>query len=195
MLGGEVKFDHDDVVQSENRFAPVIFRNEKWDLSHLNPFSIRLDPGLGFEVAVVILFTCHCFTHSIPWDGRSPDDIPEDELFYEDRTPRVLSVERYEASRRLLREMIQNLAVRLIRVGEHGKQFFTFEDLSQHEAGKQYIAYFEVTKDTRRKKRLLLRVQSAYPLDQPMTKRQQKAGKVKFATLVKAIYEGRGIAG
>lgn len=57
-----------------------------------------------------------------------------------------------------------------------------------------YVIFFEPEKDSKRKKRVLLRVQSAYFVD-ALTKRQQQAGKVTFASLVKATYEGRKIRG
>lgn len=54
--------------------------------------------------------------------------------------------------------------------------------------------FFEVKRDSRRKKRILLHVQSAYLLD-TLTDRKKKAGKVRFHVLLKAAYEGRKIKG
>jgi hypothetical protein len=188
-VSSEAEFQHDDVVEAKHRFPVITFRQVAWDLSHLDAFALRLDPELGFEIDVVILFSCHCFTHSIPSDGRSPNDIPDDEIFYEDRTPRVLSEDRYNLSRRLLRQIVQSLPDRQIRIAEGIQQFFAFEDPNDG-APHQYVVYFEVKKDQRRKKRMLVQVQSAYRLDKPLTKRQQKAGKVRFPTLLRAIYRG-----
>jgi hypothetical protein len=191
-VNSEVKFEHDDLVEAKHRFPAITFRQVKWDLSHLDAFALRLDPELGFEIDVVILFSCHCFTHSIPRDGRSPNDIPDEEIFYEDRTPRVLSEDRYHLSRRLLRQIAQSLPDRQIRIAEGMQQFVTFEDPNDGEP-HQYVVFFEVKKDQRRKKRMVVQVQSAYRLDKPLTKRQQNAGKVRFSKLLRAIYRGDGV--
>lgn len=56
-----------------------------------------------------------------------------------------------------------------------------------------YAIFFEVEKDKARKRRLVLRVQSAYVLDNGLTKRQTKAGKIGFETLLRATCLGRKI--
>ena len=61
---------HTDAIEPHHRFCDVVYLGKPWDLSHLDPFAIRLDPGLGFAVDVVVLFTCHCFSHAIEKDGR-----------------------------------------------------------------------------------------------------------------------------
>jgi hypothetical protein len=109
--------------------------SEAWDLRHLDAFALRVDPGIGFEVDVVVLFTCHCFTHSFKRDVRSPLEIPG-----------------------------------------------------------VYAVFFEVMRDKQRKRRLLLYIQSAYRLES-LTHRLAKAGKVRFATLLRAAYQGRRIHG
>lgn len=53
--------------------------------------------------------------------------------------------------------------------------------------------FFDVEKDQRRGQRLILRVQSAYVLDQGLTRRQKDAKKVRLVTLLKAAYAGRTI--
>ena len=69
------------------------------------------------------------------------------------------------------------------------------EVLDEAEGKKhRYAVYFEVTKDKKRKKRLILHVQSAYVPDQ-VTKRQEKAGKVSFTVLLRKAYLGEKIRG
>jgi hypothetical protein len=190
-VSSEVKFTHSDVIEAKHRFPAITFRGEQWDLSHLDAFALRIDPELGFEIDIVILFSCHCFTHSIRHDDRKPNDIPDAEIYDDGSTPRVLSDERYRLSRRLIRSVINSLPERQIRIGDGKQQFFTFEDPNDA-VPHQYVVYFEVKRDQRRKKRVLLQVQSAYRFDdiEPMTKRQQNAGKVRFAKLLRAIYLG-----
>ncbi|AOS81412.1 hypothetical protein Q5W_21880 [Hydrogenophaga sp. PBC] len=55
-----------------------------------------------------------------------------------------------------------------------------------------YSVFFEVRKDAARKKRIILRVQSAYLLDE-LTQRQRNARKVNLNVLLKAVYDGRTI--
>ena len=94
--------EHLQAVRSHHRFAGVARCGVPWDLSHLEPFAFRVDPGLGFEVTVVVLFSCHCFTRSLARDGRARSAIPSGELFDNGRETRVLCEERYELSRRHL---------------------------------------------------------------------------------------------
>ena len=165
------------------------------DLSHLDAFAIRLDPGLGFEVDVVVLFSCHCFTHSIADDHRAETEIPGAEIFDDGRERRVVNIERYRLSRQYLVGIVKNLHQRTIQVaGADAPNFMTFEFIDADQVVRTYAIFFEVEKDSRRKRRLLLRIQSAYILDE-ITQRQKKAGKVRFSVLLKAAYEGRRIRG
>lgn len=188
--------DHHEVVESHHRFSDVSYKGADWDLSHLDAFAMRLDPGLGFEVDVVILFSCHCFSKSFKRDGRPRADIPDDEVFDNGREQRVLCPERYEHSKQFLPRLVKELSGRTIQVAATDRQnFVTFEERkADGSLLYRYAMYFEVTRDTRRKKRLLLHVQSAY-VQQEVSKRQKNAGKVSFANLLRAAYAGRKIKG
>jgi hypothetical protein len=184
-----------DVQKKEHRFPAITFRGTKWDLAHLDAFALRVDPGLGFDVDVVFLFSCHCFTHSIAWDGRNSSDIPRDELYDDEGKTRVLCEERYLLSQRLLRQIIDSCRERTIRFGaEYPQNFFTLEDNAPNPAPGVYAVFFEVNRDKLRKRRVLVHVQSAYRLE-TLKKRLKKAGKVRFDTLLKATYEGRVLRG
>jgi hypothetical protein len=181
-------FVHADVVEPRHRFPEVIFRGERWDLRHLDAFALRIDPDLGFEVDVVVLFACHCFTHSMKRDVRAPLEIPPDEIYEDGTERRVLSEERYELSRKFLPGLVRDLAKRTIRyAGEINLNYFTAE-VAGLEAPGVYAVFFEVQRDRRRKRRLLLYVQSAYRLEQ-LTNRLAKGGKVRFATLLRKTYQ------
>ncbi|MHB1091719.1 hypothetical protein [Thiobacillus sp.] len=186
---------HHDAVEAHHRFENIQFNGVLWDLAHLEAFAFRLDPGLGFEIDVVVLFSCHCFSHSLHMDSRPEHRIPEVEFFDNGRERRVLNDERYQLSRLYLRKLIRELPQRRIQVaGTEAQNFMTFEFIDAAQTSKRYAVFFEVERDTRRKKRVLLRVQSAYILE-TLTHRQQKAGKVSFNALLKAAYEGRSIRG
>lgn len=186
---------HNDAVEPHHRFEGVLFKGEPWDLSHLEAFAHRLDPGLGFEIDVVVLFSCHCFTHSFKRDSRDPVSIPADEIFDNGRERRVLDKERYSLSKLHLAGVLRGLEHRKIQVANAGMpNFMTFEFIDELGVEKRYAIFFEATKDKHRKKRVIMHVQSAYILD-VLTQRQQKAGKVTFKALLKAVYEGRKIRG
>jgi hypothetical protein len=183
-----------EAIEPRHRFQTVVFRGETWDLRHLDAFALRIDPGLGFEVDVVVLFTCHCFTHSFERDARAVLEIPLEEIYVDGVERRVLSKERYDLSRRFLPALVKNLGNRAIRCArEDSLNFFTLEDAGGDPPGV-YIVFFEVKRDKRQKRRLLLYIQSAYRLES-LTHRLGKAGKVRFVTLLKAAYEGRRIHG
>ena len=118
----------DDVVEPHHQFPSINFRGHAWDLRHLDAFAIRIDPKLGFEIDVIVLFSCHCFTHQVKHDPRSPLEIPECEI-YEDRNERrVLSKERYELSRRFLPGLVKEFGHKHIRFGrQYPQNFFIAE--------------------------------------------------------------------
>lgn len=186
---------HCDAVEDHHRFENVLVDGASLDLSHLDAFALRMDPGLGFEVDVVVLFSCHCFTHAIADDHRAEMEIPSAEIFDDGRERRVVNIERYHLSKLHLVNIVKNLHQRTIHVaGVASPNFMTFEFIGADQVVKTYAVFFEVEKDSRRKRRLLLRIQSAYILDE-LTQRQKKAGKVRFTVLLKAAYERRPIRG
>ena len=185
---------HHDVIAPHHKFGSVQYKGTPWDLSHLEAFALRLDPDLGFKIDVIILFSCHCFSHSLDKDTRQNSTIPDDEIFENGRERRVLNEERYQLSRQYLPKLIHELPQRKIQVASNAPNFMTFEFIDSNQTEKLYAIFFEVEKDRTRKRRVLLRVQSAYILE-TLTHRKQKAGKVRFNVLLKATYEGRGIRG
>ncbi|CAG0999833.1 hypothetical protein PLCT2_03005 [Planctomycetaceae bacterium] len=185
--------DHQDVVSSHDRFPSVRFQGVDWDLSHLNPFALRVDIGEGLLVDVVVLFSCHCFTHGAYRDPRVP--IPGAERYWDGRDARVLNAERYHLSKQFLPQLIHELTDRHIMVEDASRPtFVTMEVTDSFGKVVHYAVFFEVRKDKRRQKRLLLRVQSAYPIEH-LNKRQQKARKVRFVVLLRAAYTGKPIKG
>lgn len=181
---------HTDVAGGY-RFSGVVFRGQAWNLSHLDPFAFRATLSEALVVDVVVLFSCHCFTHGLDHDAR--DQIPQDEWFMEGQVRRVLDPERYDLSRRYLPELVNQLHNRHIRVLGGGTQnYLTFEAHDNNGKAACYSVFFEVRKDSARRKRIIMRVQSAYLVDE-LTPRQRSARKVNLSVLLKAVYEGRAI--
>ncbi|ADL54857.1 hypothetical protein [Gallionella capsiferriformans] len=188
---------HHDAVEPHHRFGIIQYKADTWDLSHLEAFAIRIDPNLGFEIHVIILFSCHCFSHSIKHDDRVESQIPAEEIFDNGRERRVLNEQRYRLSIQYLPKIIHELQQRKIQIaGSDVQNFVTFEipDSDSSQTAARYAIFFEVEKSKSRKKHVLLRVQSAYILEK-ITDRQRKSGKVSFNALLKAVYEGRKIKG
>lgn len=183
--------EHKDALPPESRFGRVVYQGAEWDLAHLQPFAFRHAINPELTVDVVVFFSCHCFTHDMKKDQR--DDIPEEEIYDDGRELRVLNPERYELSRQQLPSLVEQLASRHIRVMAHGRpNFLTVEIIDRNGVQVPYTVFFEVTKDRSRRKRMILRVQSAHAR-QELTKRQAKARKVRLDVLLRAVYEGREI--
>ena len=86
--------------------------------------------------------------------------------------------------------LVSDLANRTIRyAGENNLNYFTAE-VTGSEAPGVYAVFFEVQRDKRRKRRLLLHIQSAYRLEQ-LNNRLAKGGKVRFATLLRKAYQAQ----
>lgn len=173
-----------------HRFKSVIYRGDLWDLSHLDPYAFKLNLGKEQHVYVVVLFSCHCFTHKVAKDTRYV--IPEEELYKTPQETRVLDEERYTLSRLFLRQIVKDLQERHITCADEYRNFVTIENIDETGTIQHYGVYFEVKKDKQRKGRMILRIQSAYLLSH-LTNRYKSAKKVRFNVLVKAIYEGRKI--
>lgn len=183
---------HSDAVEAHHRFGSVHYKGAPWDLTHLEAFPLRIDPGLGFEIDVIVLFSCHCFSHAVDHDDRLAAEIPRDELFENTRERRVLNEERYRLSRQFLPSLIRDLPNRKIQVSRSTPQNFVVLEIADPSQTSKYAVFFNVEKDKRRSKRILLRVQSAYLLE-TITQRQKQAGKVNFDVLIRAAHEGRKI--
>lgn len=182
---------HGDAIGAHHRFPAITFRGAAWDLKHLEPFAFRADVGRAGSpllVDVVVLFACHCFTK-----GEDGTRISASEYYDDGREVRVLCEERYALSHRFLPQIVKELFARQIRVASARPNYLTLEVL-EGPVPSLYVVFFEVEKDRIRKKRMLLRVQSAYRLDE-LSRQQKNAGKVNFAVLLRATYEGRKIRG
>lgn len=158
----------------------------------MRSFAFLAELGEDLIVKVVVLFSCHCFTHARNKDRRCV--IPDSEVFPHAHGVRILNAERYRLSRIYLPQLIRDLPKRLIRVATPEQNFVTMEAASSEGMAVHYAVFFDVQKDRHRKKCLLLRVQSAYPIQQ-LSARQRSAGKVNFKVLLKAAYAGRHIKG
>jgi hypothetical protein len=183
--------EHEDAVPPEHRFSPVAFRGEVWDLSHLDSFVLKESVDEHDDVPVVVLFSCHCFTRGVEEFDRSV--VPVEEFYSDTFERRVLDAERYRLSRLFLPQLVRDLHARHIQIGKRAN-FFTAELTNSFGQPVHYVVFFEVTKDKRRRRRLLLRVQSAYPIT-TLDKRTREARKVRFPVLLRAAFSGRQIKG
>lgn len=189
---GELK---DCIEQSgvQHKFPPAIFEGDVWDLSHLEPFvfqlSIAKDGEPDWLVKVLVTCSAHCFTHKTEDDSRL--EIPSSQLYVFNNEVRVLDLERYQLSREFLPRILAELSTKKIVIAGEGRNFMTYE---RHTAGgvEVYAVYFSVVK-ARRKGRLELYIESAYP--RTLTKRVKEAKPVRLKTLLRAVYEGRKLRG
>ena len=183
--------EHADAIEAHHRFKTLHFNGAIWEFGHLEPFAFRAELGEDLIVDVVVLFSCHCFTHDRAKDLR--DEIPASELYADGSKMRVLNQQRYDLSKAFLPRLVKELSTRHIKViGGARPNYLTVETIAQDGAEVLYTLFFEVLKDQKRKKRILLRVQSAYIVEF-MTEAQEKARKVNLPVLLRAVYEGRKI--
>ncbi|MCE4061041.1 hypothetical protein LXM60_12585 [Pandoraea sputorum] len=174
-------------------FGTVSFRGVLWDLSHLSPFAFSVQIAEHCDVSVLVLFSCHCFTKSFRWDARPIASIPTQEIYTDGRERRVLCPERYALSRKILRKIVLSLGARRITLADDRRpNFVTHEHVDALGRKALYAVFFEVERD-RRRKRLILRVQSAYVLEGGLTRRQREAKKIALITLLRNIHKGSPI--
>jgi hypothetical protein len=184
----------DEPAEHTHRFGDISFRGVRWDLSHLDSFTFKIDLGLGTDITVLVLFSCHCFTHSLRWDKRPHSLIPAHEIYDDGKEQRVLDAQRYELSQRFLRDVVMTMPSRRIVVADDRQpNFVTVESVNTDGSTSLYAIFFEARKDKSRKHRMVLRIQSAYLLDDGLTKRQTSAKRIGFTTLLRATYLGKKI--
>jgi hypothetical protein len=185
-----------DPPEHAHRFRELTFHGVRWDLSHLDAITLKMDLGLDADVTVLVLFSCHCFTHSFRWDKRPRALIPTHEIYDDGREQRVLDPQRYELSKRFLRDVVMSLpSRRIVLADERQPNFVTVESVNADGTTSLYAIFFEAQKDKSRKRRMILRIQSAYLLNDGLTKRQTGARRVGFTTLLRATYLGKKIRG
>lgn len=181
--------EHAELIEPHHRFGEIKVGDASWDLAHLEAFAMRLDPNLGFLIDVVVMFSCHCFTTSID-SARQRAGDSQIHIYNDSREQRALCEERYRLSKQFLPMLVQGLANKTIRISaDGGHNFFAVENVPNSAPETVYVLYLEVKKDRTRRRRVILRVQSAYPTK--LTKRQRSARKVSFQVLLKRTYEGR----
>lgn len=182
--------DHQDVVADHHRFETVNVADEVWEFDHLEAFALRvaleIAPGKPIDIDVVVLFSNHCFTR-----GLASGEVAEvSRIVMDGNETRVLDKDRYDLSRKYLPRLILELPTRHILVADPTRPNFVTFELPRIEPGAdpvRYAVFFEVKKDSVRRRRMLLRVQSAYILDKP-SKRLLKADKMRFQVVLKRAY-------
>lgn len=183
--------DHHELVESHHRFATLTVCDEVWEFDHLEAFAMKvpveLSPNQAVDLDVIVLFSNHCFTRGL----MTPDELVDESLIIMDGSERrVLDRERYQLSRQYLPQLILELPTRHVQVADPTRpNFVTFElpSMATGEPSIRYAVFFEVKRDRKRKRRVLLRVQSAYILDEP-SNRLLKADKMRFQVILKRAY-------
>lgn len=178
---------HQDAVADDHKHAPRQFGDELWTFDHLQAFVMKAEIELmakkPVEVDVVVLFSNHCFSRE-----KKDGEVVDGSLIVMDGSiHRVMDKQRYELSRQYLPQLVCDLHARHIRVADPSRpNFVTLEIQPTHpeEETLHYAMFFEVKKDRFRKRRMLLRIQSAYILENP-SKRLLNADKMRFHVILK----------
>ena len=185
---GEID-DHQEVVAKHHRFASRVVDGMEWDFAHLEAFVLKvpvtLPPNVETTIDVVVLFSNHCFTRAI----YPNETLEQNWLFEDDREVRALDKERYDLSKMHLLTIVKQLPLRRILVADPSRPNYVTIEIphSEQQVTQQYAVFFELERDKIRQKRVLLRIQSAYILEQT-TKRLQQAEKINFRVLLRKAY-------
>lgn len=182
--------DHTDAVTDDHRFSPLAYGSELWTFEHLDAFAfqtpVEASPGNPVSVTVVVFFSNHCFSR----EAEAGEVVDEAHVVMDGSIRRVLDKTRYELSREYLPRLIQELQTRPIKIADPSRpNFVTFEvQPAEHGApASHYAVFFEVKRDSKRKGRLLLRVQSGYVLKR-LNQRLRDAKKMRFPVILKNAY-------
>ena len=161
----------------------LTINGEEYDCSHLDPFSVKIEPRNESETRYKLLvsFNHHTFTRSIE-EGDPP------EFFYEeDNDLRCFCQDRYLASKGLRR-----------LVGYHckGKAYFgqksNYMIIDQPLGGAPYVLFFELQRAKNLKDiDALMFVQSAY--EKPNLPAKSRLPSISFRTLVYKTVTGQKI--
>ncbi len=179
--------NHHDAVTDDHKHSPRSFGDETWTFDHLQAFVMKVPieqtPKNMVEFDVVVLFSNHCFSREV-----KPGEVVEESLIVMDgNIRRVMDKQRYELSLNHLPQLVHDLDTRHIRIADASRPNFVTLELQPASAGEEalhYAMFFEVKKDRSRKRRVLLRVQSAYILENP-SRRLLKADKMRFHVILK----------
>lgn len=176
---------HHDAVDNDHKHPAKEFEGKTWTFNHLQPFAMRMPvqlDGLGIvDVDVVVLFTNHCYSREVE-DG---EDVNERHIVMDGKTRRLMDSWRYELSLKHLPQLVHSLDTRRIKPSRENFVTIELEPAAPGESPMNYAMFFDVIKDRKRKKRLLLRVKSAYVLERPLSKRELDEKPIGFHVLLK----------
>lgn len=177
---------HHDAVSDDHRHSPRQVGDELWTFDHIQAFAMKVQieqPNGLIDFDVVVLFSNHCYSR----EEQRDEAIDESLIVMDGSIRRVLDRQRYALSRQHLPQLVHDLPNRHIRIADASRpNFVTLEiqPATPGEAALHYAMFFEVKRDRTRKRRMLLRVQSAYLLESP-SKRLLKADKMRFHVILK----------
>lgn len=142
------------------QYGTITILGEVFDLTHLNEFRMQVTipakdekPEQNYPVQVV--FTCHCFTRSLPKEGCDPA-----EHYIDSRDTRQFDPDRHALSLQLP-TLVSDLPGRKCFHTGHGN-FVAVQIIDPHGAVRHYAVYFALEKAA--KNLLLLTIESAFPL-------------------------------
>jgi hypothetical protein len=165
--------------------------DDVWSFEHLRSYSFPYTietAGSAVELQIDIVFSCHCFSRK-PELGTALPDAP---WVYKTATEtRILDRERYDDSRNILPGMMHELVTRRILFAGT-ENFMTIETINSQGKNGYYQVFFVVSRKEGVKRRLELKVQSAYFVEDLHRRAQPKSMRpVRFKLIATAAYERR----
>ncbi|WP_423600893.1 hypothetical protein [Roseateles sp. MS654] len=171
------------------QFEPIVVEGETWTFEHLRSFTFPyniLTAGAELTVYVDVVFSCHCFSRELKKDEAWP---AQEWVYTTDKETRILDRTRYRHSREVLPDVIKDFDARKILLASD-ENYMTIEVTDSEGVQGHYQVFFTVRRKEGVKKRVELKVQSAYFVDyvhrqaQPASKRR-----VRFKVIVAKAYE------
>jgi len=163
------------------RFRPKTIQGVTYTLDHLEGFTFTLDTEGGKRRAVIVGFSCHCFTEDIRQE-HTPDYY-----YVHGGEKRAFDLTRHALSKRLP-EIIRALYGRTVYMSKEAN-YFLLRTIEATELAGPYLVFFNVRRAKQKGVDVLMNVESAY-LKPGMTDR---ASAIRFSTLIERTATGKPV--
>lgn len=171
-------------------FPPVAANGISYDLSHLNPFVLRLSSTLARKtLGIGVRFSNHCFTQGYEL-GNHPEGFPV--LLDAGHRQRSFCHVRYEYSFQLP-TAIRGLLNSKAQVWQTAERRNWVYSMKVENPNGPYHVFFELRRSRNPEFELGMVVESAYPED-PKRGSPNILGKMGFALLCGKVYTGQPVA-
>ncbi|WP_231872521.1 stationary phase growth adaptation protein [Marinomonas gallaica] len=155
-----------------------------YGLSHLNAHEVTYSTvfkGQTEKYTFIVSYSFHCFAKD--YEHQVQEEL-ERLMYHAPNASRPFCVQRYELSKKYLRQIVESLGDKGTYIGHAGFGSYATVSIPIEDGSSMY--YFVPFKAYREKKQLRIHITSAYPIDE-----RQKLKKVNFFSIAKNLRQGR----